>query len=723
MKILKYISIFLSLFISLFFILNHFFPLDYDKIFKPTSKFILNDKNETIRISLSKDGYFRAKIDLNELPLEAKKALIYFEDRYFYYHFGINPLSIFRAIYHNFTNKNSVGASTITMQIARMIEPKERTLKSKIIEVFRALQLEYYFSKDELIEIYFNIAPYGGNIEGIKLASYFYFHKNVKNLSIFEIALLSIIPKNPNENRVDSGKNLKEKAKRVLKLLKEANIISQNSYQRAIKERFEQKKEKAIFKHKHFTSLEILLNSEFEIIHSTLNSELQIYLQKLLKEKIEKLKEKNINNGAIVVIDNDAMDIKAYIGSQEFEGFDGQNDGVQAKRSVGSTLKPFIYGLALQNGLTSPKKRLLDIPLNFAGFVPRNFDKYYRGVISSEEALKLSLNTPFIDLNLRLKDDSIYELLKEFGIVKRDKNYYGTSIVLGGFGMSLLELTHLYTAFANGGILKPLKIADEIKVTDKRERLFSKEITYIVSEILADGYRSEFLGYWDSTINPKVAFKTGTSANARDLLTIGYTKEFTIGIWLGNFDNSKTSNLTGSEVASPIVFEIFNHLATKQKLKWFEKPKIRERLICIDPFVRVNAKECKEKSIDYFITEVRDDCKSLSVQKINFLANKGYFDSISNCFDDLKTKKPLITSPIDREVITLSKLIPKEFQKIELKCYSYQKEPNVYFFINNKFYKESISGEAIFKAYNRGSYEIGCLDMNSNYTSMRLIVK
>ncbi len=716
------LSIFIISLIFIFFTLNYFYPLETSKIYKPQSKIILNDEKKIIRMIISRDGFWRFRVKFNELTNNLKNSLIYFEDRYFYYHFGVNIFSIIRAIFHNLVNSNKIGASTITMQIARMIEPKERTIKNKLIEIFRAFQLEYNFSKNELIEIYFNLAPYGGNLEGVKSASYFYFNRDIANLSTLEIALLSIIPKNPNINRIDKNFNLKSKAKRVLDLLLKANIISKNSYNRAIREKIINKKFSAIFRHKHFSSLDIF--DKNHNINSTLNSELQNYIEKLLYERVEKLKDKNINNGAIIVIDNKNMEIKAYIGSKDFDDLsEGQNDGVLMKRSVGSTLKPFIYALSLDKGLITPKKKILDIPLNFAGFTPINFDKFYRGVITSEEALKLSLNTPFIDLNLRLKKNSLYEMLKSLNIVNRDKNYYGTSIVLGGFGMSLLELTYIYTTLSNSGILKPLKISKNIDIFDFNKTLFSKEASFITSQILANGYRSEFSEYFDSTNNPKIAFKTGTSANARDLLTVGYNNKYTIGLWLGNFDNSPTSEVTGSEIASPIIFEIFNYLSKRENFNWFKELKIKEKIICQDPFISIDSKFCIEKTNDYYLNEFKDDCKNLNAQKINYLSEYGYFNSIKKCFKNLRDKKPLITKPHHKSNIILSKSIPKEFQKLELKCFSYQLKPIIYWYINNSFFKQSDSSESTFKSFKQGEYEIGCLDSNSNYSSVKILVE
>ena len=727
-KTLKYLTIFiviLSLFsLFAFFLFDKLNPLDKSLFIKEQSRVVFDSQKRAIRYIKSKDGYFRFNIKLKEIPELLINSVLLFEDKYFYQHFGVNPISLLRATIFNIFNSNKIGASTITMQVARIIKPKNRSFKNKLFEIFRSFQIERNFSKDEILELYLNLAPYGGNLEGIKSASIFYFDEELKNLTISQMSLLTLIPKNPNRNRLDRIKNIYKKRKRVLDALFKNALIESDSYKRALNEPLERKRYRTLYKHKHFTNL--FLDSKELEIDTFLDSPLQSYIEKLLYEKIQKLRENRVNHASAIVIDNRDMKVIAYVGSQDFKAHLGENDGVRAKREVGSTLKPFIYALAFDSGFITKYKKVLDIALNINGYEPKNFDKLFRGAISTAEALRLSLNIPAIDLNLRLKDNSIYEFLDSFGFVQNSKEHFGQSIVLGSSSLSLLELTYLYTIFPNEGEIKPLKLTPNREFFRFNRELFSKEASFLITDILKDNYQKELSSYFDSAKDYKIAFKSGTSSNLKDLWIVGYTQEFTVGLWFGNFDSSKTIHTSGINTASPALFDIFNYLSKYNKLTLPKKPKnLIKKRICLDAISSFDEKNCRESLNDFLIAGVRyrEDC-SLLGDKISFLSENSDFNisKIKNCFSDIKLKKPDILYPIDSATFYRSELLPEELQQIEFKCLSYDRD-RLFLYIDTIFKREILSNKSYFLDLEKGKHSLGCLDMNSNYREIEIEIR
>lgn len=693
----KIAKLFLAILLSLI-MLNILFPLNKNLYNLEYSKIYYDKDNIPIRMKLSSDGYWRFYTQNKEVPKLLKSSIVTFEDKYFYTHFGINPYSIIRAIYSNITNNIRIGASTITMQVVKIIEPKERSYLNKIIEIFRAIQLEMYLSKEEILNLYLNKAPYGSNIEGLRAAAYFYFGKNLKNLSTSEIAILTTIPKNPNINRPDKQKNLVSKRNRVLDELLKSSLINDSTYIRASKEKISSKKRNFKFDMVQFS--DSIIDNKKTNQFTNIDYNLQKYLQKYLKQETLKFNKHKLFNSAAVVIDNKTLEIKAYVASNDF--YDnkngGQNDGILMKKSPGSTLKPFIYALALDQGLITPKRKLLDIPLSFNGYEPKNYDGKFNGEITAEEALKLSLNIPAVDLQYQLKNESLYELLEKVGIgIDNLKSKYGLSIAVGGIDLSLLELTKLYTIFANNG---------KYKHDGKNIQVFSKEASYLISNILSDGYRENFDGYWKSSLNSKrVAFKTGTSSDAKHLYTIGYDPNYTVGLWFGNFDGRKTSgNLTGTKVVSNSLLEIFNNLDGKNS--WFRKPTdLSKEKICIDYF---NNDKCTNNIKDFKISD-KTICMDLNTQKLRYLSIKQKNNEITknDCYTNLKQSQPVIISPINEKVYIFNDLIDYENRVLKIECQNYNNN-SIGLFLNGKMVENNI-----YKIFDEGFYTLECIE-NSN---------
>ncbi|QKF64721.1 penicillin-binding protein 1C [Campylobacter corcagiensis] len=694
-----------------FAILNTLFPLE--KIAVSQSKILYDKNGEIISMKLSDDGYWKYSAD--EIPPLIKKSVINFEDKYFYNHFGVNPFSIIRAFFHNLTHDNKIGASTITMQVARIIEPKKRSYKNKIIEIFRAFQLELNYSKDEILNIYFNIAPYGGNIVGIKAASKFYFDKDLDELSISQIALLSIVPKNPNENRLDKNKNLNALKNRVLKELLDDKIIDESAYKRALKESFTPKRYDAKNRAFHYSNLAF----KNGIISSNLDLNLQNEIENIIKKEMINFNKFDLFNASAVVIDNLKMEVVAYVGSHDLKSKDGFNDGVMAKRSVGSTLKPFIYALALENGLITPKQNLIDAEIYLGDYAPKNYTKDFLGEISATDALIFSLNTPAVFLNSNLGENSLYELLKKANLKVKEKSFFGESIALGSVPLNLLELTHLYTIFANEGELLPLEIAGEIK--GEKITLLSKQSSFLVSQMLLQTPRSYLNSVWQSTVDmPLIAFKTGTSANWIDLHTIAFNKNYTVGVWLGNFNSKPTSGLTGGDSSAKIVFEIFRYLNKRKNLEFISKPEgISKKNICLDSFV---FKECKNLQKDFVIDGVSlvDKCTLITNEQINYLLKNAFITSDdlkqSPCFGYFKDIKPLIAYPANRSKMS------SFYGKINTKCISFLGD-EVYIKVDDEKYEKFRSGSEIVLNLSSGFHTIKCLDEYSNLATSEIFLE
>lgn len=711
MRILKFILYFLILIFFSFIIFDYLFPLDTAKLKRAQSIQIYDNSENIIKMALSEDEFWRYDLEKNEIPELLKQSVLLFEDRYFYYHFGVNPISILRAFFYNLKGEKTIGASTITMQVARMMQRHKRTYLNKIKEILRAFQLEWHYSKDEILSFYLNLAPYGGNIEGIKAASYFYFNKNPKNLSIAQIALLTTIPKNPNTNRLDRQKNLNQKRKFILNLMLKNKLINKSAFLRAGLEPISQTRHKSINEATHFTNLAIKNKTNKTSLDLNLQKTSQIFLTKALN----KIKHLDVKNASLIIINNKTMQVISYIGSENLNSEFGENDGILAIRSPGSTLKPFIYAKALELGLITPKREIFDIPLHIGYYEPENFTKSFLGIINAKEALQYSLNIPAVELNSLLGQDSLYEILQKTNIssVDKPKEYYQDALALGGFGISLLDLTHIYTAFANSGKVLPLNLAGEI--IDKNVSIISPQSAWLVSEILSDGIRAELNAYWQSTIDiPKIGFKTGTSADSKDLYAIGFSRDFTIGIWMGNFSGEKTQDLTGLETSAKVVFEIFRYLNNKKRLKWLKMPEnIEEKLICVDGIL---IDECKSLQYDYIIkdVEIKRPCSLLRAEVLAFLIHidkiKSIYDLDKNiCFDKWSKSKPVFISPYHNAIYKINKNL-KDKTKIMLQCYSFTKEQKVFFKINDGDFFEAKSKDKIFINLKEGVHKISCLD-------------
>lgn len=714
-KFIKFLALFLALVVAIFLILDQIYPLNLDALKKDEAKILLDKNGEIINMKLSSDGIWR--FHEQSFPNSLKQCVVLFEDRYFYYHFGVNFASIFRAFFHNLKSDNRIGASTITMQVARMLEPSDRSYKNKIREIFRAFQLELHFSKDEILNLYLNLAPYGGNIEGAKAASFFYFGKELNELSYAQAALLSTIPKNPNKNRLDRVSNINALKNRVIKMLYKANLIDLSAFKRAQAEPFKNVRIRAVVNASDYANVAF----KNQISKVSLDLNLQKDMLKILKDAMFLLKAKNANNAAAVVIDNKKMSVVAFIGSHDERARDGKNSALNMKRNTGSTLKPFIYSLALDSGLITPNLQLIDTQIYLNEYVPKNFSNDFLGLVSAKDALNFSLNIPVINLDLKLKDNSLYELLEKVNLVDENKEFYGSSIVLGSAEMSLLDLAHLYTIYANNGVYRPLEFAGKnYKNEDKNITLISPQSAYLTAKMMSEASRSYLKNAWQYAQNtPKIAFKTGTSANSRDLYAIGVNENYTIAVWVGNFNAEKTDKLTGLNDVSKIVFDMFKITAQRQNLEFMSEPEGIEKVpTCLDAF---SYETCKKTALDDRIVGVKlqDKCESLRGEELEFLIKNGFLDKNgvknSPCAEVFKDKKPVFAYPYDGEEIVTDENVTQ----IMLKCYAFLGD-EIYLKVDDLNFSKIENASEKRLDLTLGEHTLKCLDQNSNQSEITI---
>jgi penicillin-binding protein 1C len=547
------------------------------------SRQILDRNGQLLRLTLAGDERYRLFTPLSEMPNEAIEAILLHEDHYFRYHPGVNPWSLTKALVSTYARGGRrMGGSTITMQLARLTSTHgSKTISGKLYQIARAFYLESLYSKDEILEAYMNLLPYGGNVEGLGTASLVYFEKPPKDLTVPEILTLTLIPQNPNLRQLS---NQSEAFERSRKRFAHAWLVRHPEDKVSIISLdlpFQIRKFSDLpFEAPHFVNsvLEKTGGPEFtrtSRIQTTLDLAIQKQVESKLKAYIKSESFRGIKNGTAMVVDTRTMDIVAMVGSANFfdEDIEGQVNGTLAKRSPGSALKPFVYGLALDQGLIHPLTLLKDTPMSFGGFDPENFDRRFAGPVSATEALITSRNVPAVYLASQLSSPSFYDFLKSSGVTRmKEAKFYGLALPLGGGEVTMVELLRLYSMLANYGELRQLRsLSHEPAQTSKR--LLSKEASFLVLDMLRQNPRDD-QKFVDGLLRDAVptAWKTGTSYGFRDAWTAGVVGPYAIAVWLGNFNGDENQALVGRELAAPLFFSIVDGLKSKLNgpAKWLE---------------------------------------------------------------------------------------------------------------------------------------------------------
>jgi len=733
-------------FIMVFVLLCLIFPLP-DKI--EYSICIRDDHDQIVHAFMAKDQQWRMKMESSELTPLLRNTILWKEDKYFYYHPGFNPIAICKSFVGNLIHgKIRSGASTITMQVARALEPKKRTYFNKLREIFRAEQLELKYSKEEILELYLNLAPYGGNIQGVKAAAFLYFKKNPDHLSLAEITTLSIIPNRPSSLVIGkSNEKIIAARNHWLRKFESQKLFTAKQIEDALCEPLTAKRMPAPASIPQLSQK--LKKSGSGNINTTIDMNTQLKLEKLVLDYVQSSRLKNIQNAAVVVIDNHSHRVVAYLGSADFhDTLDaGEVNGASAIRQPGSTLKPLLYGLCMDEGLLTPKQIINDVAVNYQGYAPENFDRKFNGYVSMEYALEHSLNIPAVrSLQLLGKDRLIQALaLCGFESVKKNQARLGLSMVLGGCGASLEQLTALYSIFACHGLYnRPIYQTNENPPAPAR--VLSSASVYMINDILSKLNRPDFPLNWQSTAHlPKIAWKTGTSYGRRDAWSIGYNPNYTVGVWCGNFSALGVPELSGANTATPLLFKIFNTIDYDADDQWFVKPpSVDSRIVCNESGL-LPGDYCENLVTGYFIPGVSSARTCNHIREVIVSAD----EKISYCRDCMpengyrkklyKNISPEIQRYFEESHITYEKIPPhnsacekifhddgpvitslsagfeyliskKNPEPLQLNCHYGNDVNKIYWYINNRFYKSADAGSRQFFIPEEGPVKISCAD-------------
>ena len=759
---IKYIIIGLVSFIFLFFLLDLIFP------FRPKISYatqVTDSRGKVIHAFLSKDDKWRMFSSVSEITPVLRKTLIFKEDQYFFYHPGVDPTAILRAAFRNVVSgKRTSGASTITMQVVRLLEPRKRTYLSKLIEMHRALQLELHFSKEEILQLYLNLVPYGGNIEGIKAASLLYFGKPPQLLSLAEITTLTIIPNRPSTLRPGAkNETLKLARNTWLKRFETEGLFDETTILDALNEPLDVKRLQVPRQAPHLSQRLKQQLPDQPVIRTTLNYQFQNQIEEQVGNYINRRKMMNIHNASVLVINNETMEVEAYIGSADFNNpFDGgQVDGVRAVRSPGSTLKPLVYAAAFEKGFITPKTVLNDVPTNFSGYEPENFDRHFNGPVTTEFALANSLNIPAVKVLKDLSTSVMIEKLRKAGFKTVDKQAkdLGLSLILGGCGVTLEELTRLFAAFANQGKMRSLRFSSQNALEKEGLPIISEEAAYMVTSILTTITRPDLPTNFDNTYHlPKIAWKTGTSYGKRDAWSIGYNRRYTIGVWVGNFSGEGVPELSGANTATPLLFSIFNTLDYNSPKGWYQAPvNVATRPVC--PVTGdIPSEFCENKVPGQFISGVSayHKCQHLrwvftdKAGKISYctycLPENGFekrtypnvapeviaFNELQKipyqkipphnpaCERVFHEGAPLIVSPNEGSEYYIRKDEP---QQLQLACQAANDVNEIFWYINDKLVKRAAAHEAVFINPPFGRVKVSCSDDKGRNTDLWITVR
>jgi len=595
-----------------------FFPPEIET---PYSREILDRENKLIHCILSTDQKWRLETKEDQLPDRLINLILWKEDKYFHYHLGINPISAIKSAIQNLiSGKRLSGASTITMQAVKLQEKGKRTWRNKIKESFIAIYWEMGLSKKEILSFYFSHLPFGGNLEGFRSASYIYFEKNLDQLTLAQFASLAIIPNQPSRlNPLKNPELLKKKRNQFLEKLWKAEKITQSEYDEAVLE--------PIFARKHAMPNAVphlarkLFQSPGNKIFSSIDSRLQNEAGQMLNQGTAQLKRIGINNAALLLADIETGEILSWIGNTDFADAEnnGQVDGVEAIRSPGSTLKPFIYEMAFRKGLITPKTVLYDIPTEFSSYIPENYDQKFRGSVFADQALVQSLNIPAIILLQQLGVDSLLALLEKNGMTKLRKNSQnpGLSLAVGGCGTNLFELVQAYRNLADQGKFKPLLLSKTGK-KDNGTSIMDVNCTEMIRKILSVKNRNEALfsiSYRKENYE-SVAWKTGTSFGRKDAWCIGFGKKYVLGLWLGNFTGVGHPGLSGLETAAPLFQKLISHFEKNEKRRSSDGLSFwKKRWVCENSGLRTGL-FCSDSIQDYSLPLISSQAKCEHIKEI-----------------------------------------------------------------------------------------------------------
>ncbi|MCS3184212.1 penicillin-binding protein 1C [Bacteroides thetaiotaomicron] len=559
-----------------FLVTGYIFCLPRHLFHVPYSTVVTDRNEELLGARIASDGQWRFP-PRNTTPEKIKECLITFEDKHFYHHWGVNPFAIGRAFYQNVKNKRIVsGGSTLTMQTIRLARNESRTFREKLIEMIWATRLEFRASKEEILSMYISHAPFGGNVVGLDAAAWRYFGHSADDLSWAESAMLAVLPNAPAMIHLSKGrKTLLDKRNRLLKQLLEKKTIDSSTYELAISEPLPDEPHP-------LPQIAPYLVSRFyqerngEYSRSTINRGIQTLVEDLAERWSNEFGRSDIRNLAILVIDIPSNQVVAYCGNVHFDQKQGGNqvDVIQAPRSTGSILKPFLYYAMLQEGSLLPDMLLPDVPVNINGFTPQNFSMQFEGAVPASEALARSLNIPAVTMLQRYGVPKFHSFLQQIGLktINRSSFHYGLSLILGGAEATLWDVTNAYAMMGRSLLQLPQRSCSLLlptsRITESTDP-FQPGAVWQTFDALKEVNRPEEIDWKSIPSMQTIAWKTGTSYGFRDAWAVGVTPRYAVGVWVGNATGEGKPGLVGAQTAGPVLFDIFNLLPASS---WFTRP-------------------------------------------------------------------------------------------------------------------------------------------------------
>lgn len=559
-----------------FLVTGYIFCLPRHLFHVPYSTVVTDRNEELLGARIASDGQWRFP-PRNTTPEKIKECLITFEDKHFYHHWGVNPFAIGRAFYQNVKNKRIVsGGSTLTMQTIRLARNESRTFREKLIEMIWATRLEFRASKEEILSMYISHAPFGGNVVGLDAAAWRYFGHSADDLSWAESAMLAVLPNAPAMIHLSKGrKTLLDKRNRLLKQLLEKKTIDSSTYELAISEPLPDEPHP-------LPQIAPYLVSRFyqerngEYSRSTINRGIQNQVEDLAERWSNEFGRSDIRNLAILVIEIPSNQVVAYCGNVHFDRKQGGNqvDVIQAPRSTGSILKPFLYYAMLQEGSLLPDMLLPDVPVNINGFTPQNFSMQFEGAVPASEALARSLNIPAVTMLQRYGVPKFHSFLQQIGLktINRSSSHYGLSLILGGAEATLWDVTNAYAMMGRSLLQLPQRSCSLLlptsRITESTDP-FQPGAVWQTFDALKEVNRPEEIDWKSIPSMQTIAWKTGTSYGFRDAWAVGVTPRYAVGVWVGNATGEGKPGLVGAQTAGPVLFDIFNLLPASS---WFTRP-------------------------------------------------------------------------------------------------------------------------------------------------------
>jgi len=524
-----------------------------------SSKALFDSEGKLLSLSLTRDDKYRLFTPYGDISPELIESTLLYEDKHFFSHFGVNPISTFRGALQTILRPSKpVGGSTISMQLARLLVGLQtRSISGKLKQMFWAVVLEAHYSKRSILEAYLNLAPYGANVEGVGAASLVYYRKRAEEISAGEAVSLAVLPQHPTARVKERGRASLEAARiRLVERWKDRKDIQPQELRHSAAD--------IPATAQHFflrVQDEYPKATEFS---STLDATLQREAELVLQSNLDRYKEYGVTNGTLLLAELPNMEVRAYVGSANYlrEDISGYVNGLAAKRSPGSALKPFIYAIAIDQGKLIPDSMLSDVPLRLASYRPENFERNFAGPITATDALVRSRNIPALEVFRELSSGSFYQFLNQAGVRRLlSEDYYGIALVLGGLGVSSEELAQLYGVLGRNGSFEPLKFLISDRAEKSAPPLISSEASFLVRDMLS--HNPPALGKFREQ---KIAWKTGTSFGSKDAWAAGFVGRYVLVVWLGNFDGKPNANLTGRDFAGPVFFSMVDRLMSSKIL-------------------------------------------------------------------------------------------------------------------------------------------------------------